>query len=182
MANLTNTRARFEPGKYCRCPGGGDNRNYTLKVESGGAREEDLLKGFCSDARTGTTGICPQTPSLWPNDTGKIKAGNAPAVTILARDLSATACLTIFFDGLDSSISCRIACRSSVAETTGNSSIKTQPNRTNGRIRWKRGQSLAQTDWCRHIQMAGSASVSQRRLSNNSIARRNRLTEKEKSA
>ena len=88
---------------------------------------------------------------------------------IPVRDLSTTACFTTRFDGLDSSISCRIACRSSVAETTGNRSIKTQPKSTKGRIRSKCRPLWMQTDSLRHIQMAGNAKVSQRRLSNNSI-------------
>jgi hypothetical protein len=140
-----------------------------LRQENGGAREEGLPKRLCSANRTGAISTCPQTSSLRPHDTGKINAGNPPALPIRASDLSLTACLTTRFDGPDSSISWRIACRSSVAEITGNSSIRTQPKSTKERIPPKHRQSLAQTDSRRHIQMAGNANISQRRLSANSI-------------
>lgn len=94
-----------------------------------------------------------------------------------ASDLSPAACLTTRFDGLNSSISCRTACRSSVAETTGNSSMRTQPKTKKGRTRAKRWQFCTRTDSWRHIQRAGSANISQRRLSSNSILSANSLTQ-----
>lgn len=120
---------------------------------------------------------CPLSVLSRPIDDGNIKAGNAPAVISRLRDLSATACLTSRFDGLDSSISCRIACRSSVAETTGKSSMRTQPKSTMGRIRSQPRRLLPQTNWLRHIQMAGSARVNQSRFNSNSIIRWNSLNE-----
>jgi hypothetical protein len=99
---------------------------------------------------------------------GRIKAGKAPGLLRPANDLSPPACLTMRFDG-DSSISGRIACRSSVADTTGNSSIRTQLRSKKGRIRSKGRRSWSRADSRSHIQTAGTAKVSQKRLSNNSI-------------
>jgi|HubBroStandDraft_5_1064220.scaffolds.fasta_scaffold117832_2 hypothetical protein len=121
----------------------------------------------------------PQSSSLGSNRTGEIQAGRAPATLKPTADLSLTACLTIRFDGLDSSISCRAACRSSVADITGNSRTRTQLRSRNGRIRFNRQAPRGQTDaWC-HIQMAGTASDSQTRFSSNSIARQDSLNEVE---
>ena len=121
----------------------------------------------------------PQSSSLGSNGTGEIQAGRAPAVLKPTADLSLTACLTIRFDGLDSSISCRAACRSSVADITGNNSTSTQLRSRKGRIRFNRQAPMGQTDAWRHIQIAGTASVSQTRLSSNSIARQDSLNEAE---
>jgi len=149
---------------------------HMLRKENGGAREEGLPRRLCSVNRTNAISTCPQTSSLRPHDTGRISAGNPPALLNRTSDLSLTVCLTTRFDGPDSSISCRIACRSSVAEITGNSSIRTQPKSTKERIPPKHRQSLVQTDSCRHIQMAGNANISHRRLSANSIRSGTRAT------
>jgi hypothetical protein len=122
--------------------------------------------GWSGTAETSKTR--PQTSWLGPSDTGRIKAGKAPGLLSPANDFSPAVGLTMRFDGA-SSITCRIACRSSVAETTGNSSIKTQPRRRNGRMRSKPRRSLVQSDSWHQIQTAGTAKVSQKRLRTNSI-------------
>src|SRR5208283_3576778 len=104
------------------------------------------------------------------------KTGRMPVLPSRAGDLSPANCLTMRFDGPDSSISCPNACRSSVAETTGNNSIRTQPKTRKGRSRANAGQFGAGTDSWRHIQSAGSAKASQRRLSANSILSSNGST------
>jgi len=129
----------------------------------------------CWGRTTDTAKICPQVSSLGPNGTGEIQAGRLPATCGTTTDLSPTACFTMRFDGPDSSISCLIACRSSVAEITGNNSTRTQLKSRKGRIRCKRQPPAGQTDSWRHIQTAGTASVSQTRLSSNSIAHRTSL-------
>ena len=153
----------------------------TPRDKNGGAREAHSLKCAAGGRTTDATRICPQNWSLGAHNTGKITANKELGLFNPASDLSPAACLTMRFDGLNSSISCRIACRSSVAETTGNSSIRPQPKSRKGRRRAKHRQFLAETDSCRHIQIAGSAKASQQRLSSNSI-RRNNLTEAGKTA
>jgi hypothetical protein len=78
-------------------------------------------------------------------------------------------CLTMRLRGLPSSISTRIGCKSSVAETTGNSSVRTQIKSKETRRRPGAHECLAWDGSCRQSQIAGNASVSQRRLSNSSI-------------
>jgi len=130
------------------------------------------VKCACRGRTADTAKTCPQVSSWGPNGTGEIQAGRLPAMCGRTTDLSPTACLTMRFDGPDSSISCRIACKSSVAEMTGNNSTRMQLKSRKGRIRCKRHPSAGQTDSWRHIQMAGNTSVSQTRLSNNSMVHR----------
>jgi len=172
IAYLT-PRGSFRTGKFSRRLTGESNAHS--QAGKGGARDEVLPKQVCSGARTRIMKTCPLSVWSRPIADGSSSAGNPPAGIIRVRNLSTAACLTSRFDGLDSSISCPMACRSSVAETTGNSSIRMQPKSTMGRIRSKHRRFLAQANWLRHIQMAGSASVNQRRFNSNSIIRRNSL-------
>src|SRR5271168_4096947 len=85
------------------------------------------------------------------------------------RECCVEACFTILLEGQDSSISGRMACKSSEAETTGNNKSKTQPNRIMAEIPPTRRMRFPGTDCRSHSQIAGMANVNQRRLSSNSI-------------
>jgi hypothetical protein len=74
-------------------------------------------------------------------------------------------------EGLDSSISLRMGCRSSVADTTGKSNTKRQPNSTIARKLRGCQKFFDDPDWRRQIKTAGSTNVNQRRLRNSSISR-----------
>jgi hypothetical protein len=78
--------------------------------------------------------------------------------------LSLLTCRRLLLEGLDSSISGRIACKSSVAETTGKSRIRMQPSASRQDRELKRAADWADPACRRHSQYAGSASISQNRL------------------
>jgi hypothetical protein len=78
-------------------------------------------------------------------------------------------CLTVRLKGPDSSISALIGCRSSEAETTGNSNARRQPKRTNERERHCLPELRAHADWRRQMRTAGSANISHRMLRSSSI-------------
>src|SRR5208337_4006004 len=80
-------------------------------------------------------------------------------------------CLTVRLKGPDSSISALMGCRSSEAETTGNSNARRQPKRTNERERHCLPEFRAHVDWRRQMSTAGTASVSHRMLRSSSILR-----------
>ena len=140
---------------------------------NGGAREARCLDCAFRGRKTDTTKTCPQASWLGVNDVGTIKASGTSPLLSPVVDLSLAAGFTRRFDELDSSISCPNACKSSVAETTGNSNVRTQLRSRQDRTRSKRRQPCANTDSRRHNHRAGSASVSQNRLSNNSMVRQN---------
>jgi hypothetical protein len=126
------------------------------------------------DTRAGNNAPCattrPQTWSLKQSVAGGAKGATDGLGPInLTGDLTAVVSLTARFEKVDSSISGRMACKSSVAETAGNNSSKAQP-RISG-LRREPQRSVAQngTVLRRHIQIAGSASDSQSMLRNSSI-------------
>ncbi len=80
-------------------------------------------------------------------------------------------CLTVRLKGPDSSISALMGCRSSEAETTGNSKARRQPKRTNERERDCLTELRAHADWRRQMRTAGSANISHRMLRSSSILR-----------
>jgi hypothetical protein len=95
-------------------------------------------------------------------------AGCVPAVPNVG-ELDLGDCLTTCLEGPDSSISVLMGCKSSVAETIGNSSASKQLKRTKERERANRPRARAEVGSCRQIKIAGSASISQSKLSSNSI-------------
>jgi hypothetical protein len=106
-------------------------------------------------------------------ENGSNKTGRAEHVPTPLRDttdrFAAAWRLTRFVP--DSSISGRMACRSSLAETTGKSSVSTQASSTAERNRPMAGDPWAGADWIVFFSShaAGSASASQKRLRSSSI-------------
>ena len=84
-------------------------------------------------------------------------------------DLAHSERFTVHLRALDSSVSGLRALRSSVAETTGNSSTKAQPRKLKERMR--ANESRTGTEGFRQIQKAGSANDNQNKFRINSIAK-----------
>lgn len=97
--------------------------------ENGGARPITTLKVRVVVERTTRDGICPVTLGAKNGVEEKVnKPGNALDEQLAECTLSPLNCLPILLVAPASSNSGRIACRSSVAETTGKSRINTQPS------------------------------------------------------
>jgi len=75
------------------------------------------------------------------------------------------------FKGPDSSSSALMGCKSSVAETTGNSNARRQPKSTNERERRCFPAPCADADSRRQTRTAGSANISHKMLRSSSILR-----------
>ena len=138
---------------------------------TGGARESLWLKGASSGNGVGARKTSPHMSSLRRNDRAMNSGGGAPVACVHPMDLAATDCLRQRLEKLDSSISGRIAWRSSVAETTGNSKTSAHPSTRHVRYRAKRCGQSAHAGLFRRIQSAGSARAAHRMLSKSSISR-----------
>lgn len=108
---------------------------------------------------------------LWGENVNpqSICAGREPETPKWFEHLSAAT--LILFDGLDSSISGRSGCKSSVTETTGNNRIRMQERSRNLGSRLRFCPGCVETESRHHNPSANSAEVSQKTLSNNSILR-----------
>jgi len=116
---------------------------------------------------TGRSGCCNQL-RLIPNIGKTPEAMAGCACHFPEQGFSVPFWLTLRFPQEDSSISARIACRSSVAETTGKSTTRAHP-----KAKMHCAEVILRRAWrhreSRHRQYAGTASNNHARLSSNSI-------------
>jgi len=144
-------------------------QNYP-REEWGGARGPRGQVRASSGTGTAPSNTIPQTsplPQMFVCDTGWTKKPSAVGHA-LAKELPAD-CRTVRLEGLDSSISCCMACKSSVAETTGNRSMRRQIKIKHALSRCGAREPQASSGTRRQTHRAGNASVNQRRLSRSSM-------------
>ena len=136
---------------------------------AGGARESLGSKAGHSNAGTTAPDTIPQSWSSRPGGRAAVSGKKLPVRCVQTMVLAAPACLSNRLEALDSSISGRMAFKSSVAETTGKSRTRAQPRSRYGRQRPNRCGLLARAGFHRQIQKAGTVSASHMMLSSSSI-------------
>jgi hypothetical protein len=137
----------------------------------GGAREPIVLATACSGEAGKSIEISPRVSAVSLLEAFCSNSAGSPPALPQAGEVGAGDCFTTRLEALDSSISMRKGCRSSVAETMGNSKARRQHNRTMERERENRPAARADVRSCRQINTAGSASISQSKLRSSSIER-----------
>ncbi len=137
----------------------------------GGARPFTMPRaGWCGSETRGVKTIPEAWWFKWTLAEGTKLAATLPRFR-RSGDRPGAGSLTARLEALDSSISGRMACRSSVAETTGNSSINAQPRISGQHSERKRPDSRWRTPSRRHINTAGTANSNQITLRSSSIYR-----------
>jgi len=135
---------------------------------AGGAREAFWPKKAGSGSGAEARKTSPHRSSPGLNERAMNSDGRLPVGCVQALDLVPTDCLSTR-EELDSSISGRMACKSSLAETTGKSKTSVHPKSRKGRQPPNRVWLLGCAGLCCHIQIAGRASANQRMLRSSSI-------------
>jgi hypothetical protein len=152
----------------------GDLASYAACAH-GGARLARRIEGARSTERGTVRNSC--QPSLLSPKEGvmAIMAGRSCQGLVQTEAFVTAAWQTLRLHGEDSSISARMACKSSLAEITGNSRTNTQP-RTHRKMSgedaglFARPSGLVEEVRCRHNIYAGSSRDTQQRLRKSSIA------------
>lgn len=143
---------------------------YELTEEAGGARQPEGPR--CIRGGNGSWRAETQPQSSMPGRVNGIPSrcmAGTPKPIGHKEDLLSAHWRTVRLHGPGSSISERMACRSSVAETTGNNNARTQARRSRGRKRPCQRFLPATAGSRNHNHIAGTASINQRMLSSSSI-------------
>ena len=137
----------------------------------GGARSQMVRTRVCQGRTHRYSETAPNASFSGRNETTRASRAAPPPSWLNIGDLTPGDCLTVRLKGPDSSISALMGCRSSEAETTGNSSARRQPKRTNERERHCFPEPHGNAGWRRQMRTAGSANISHRMLRSSSILR-----------
>src|SRR5271156_5985167 len=151
----------------------GDLASYAACAH-GGARLARRIEGAAGTERATAKNSC--QPSLLSPSGAVIAtiAGRSCQGLCQTEAFSSAAWQTLRLHGEDSSISARMACKSSLAEITGNSRTNTQP-RTQRKMSgeaaglFARPSGVVEEVRCRHSRYAGSSRDNQQRLRKSSI-------------